>query len=111
MKQSWRLVAAFMIVLSESIAHEKEFLAWCDSSNLTISTKIKIGVGGLGRGLFATTEIARGEILIAVPLTAMVNIEHAEADEGFQSVMSSMGDASELDIMAGFLPSSLPLPL
>ena len=111
MKQSlWCLVAAFVIVLSKFLAHEKDFLAWCDSSNLTISTKIKIGVGGFGRGLFAATEIARGEVLMAIPFTAMINIEHAEADEGFQSVVSSMGDASELDIMAGFLPSSLSFP-
>lgn len=86
------------------------FLAWCAASGVDIvgAEFVSVGTGqrDSDRGTIATRDLAKGAMVLATPLSAVLNIEHALNSERFQALWDEVADdLSDIDLTAAFLCS------
>ncbi|KAI2495516.1 hypothetical protein MHU86_19012 [Fragilaria crotonensis] len=86
------------------------WIAGADDRNSQLSLQLSIGTSkysGGGQGLFVTTDVARGEVLLIVPETHVISVENAWSDEvlgdAFCYLSDEGGAAGRMASLAGFV--------
>eukprot|EP00045_Choanoeca_perplexa_P016851 m.232841 g.232841 ORF g.232841 m.232841 type:complete len:450 (-) comp17374_c0_seq33:2290-3639(-) len=104
-------VLSVKLVSGELTPELAAFESWMADQGLTKHGSVSIRHEAIsGYGLYADTTIASGTIIATIPLTAVVNVEHAMVDEATGPLWQALDDLSDLDIFTGWMAFQLAHP-
>lgn len=92
------VVFIFVLVVVRSIPVEETFMKWLVSRDVRLSHVSIETTSKNGRGLYATKNLGRNEVFAEIPLSVMINIEHALHDSHVGPIVNHLNDMFGLAI-------------
>jgi hypothetical protein len=80
------------------------FETWMDDKGFVAHPSVSIRQDVVsGYGLYADATLASGTVVATIPLSAVVNVEHAMVDDTTGPLWQALDDLSDLDIFTGWM--------